>query len=64
MKEALKTDNYRVAGSQKDADAISRQLSREIGVARNMKSKKNGGMINVNRGDGVAIRGKTKGRIL
>lgn len=64
MKEALKTGNYRVAGSQKDADAISRQLSDEIGVARNMKMKKNGGMIDVNRGDGAAIRGKTKGRIL
>ena len=44
MKEALKTGNYRVAGSQKDADAISRQLSRDIGVARNMKSKRGGGL--------------------
>ena len=44
MKEALKTGNYRVAGSQKDADAISRQLSREIGVARNMKNKRGGGL--------------------
>tara|TARA_R100001198_G_C5195227_1_gene186347 strand:+ start:300 stop:761 length:462 start_codon:yes stop_codon:yes gene_type:complete len=44
MKEALKTGNYRVAGSQKDADAISRQLSRDIGVSRNMKSKRGGGL--------------------
>ena len=29
-----------------------------------MKKKKSGGIIDVNRGDGAAIRGKTKGRIL